>query len=212
MVEIIPQDAITKVLNDLGQWVVFQHQQRLKKQTGVDGSPFPALHPATVAQKERSKTPGVRINATKRMLATEKFKKHAFEYVIIGNTLTFRISDKIHKSERTVEKQLAYDTNKKKGRNMKKPRHTLALNQKGEERTYIDIALFQLSGGFGDFIKPDNSTFSWRNPNNPGANFFGLNEQQYNYVITTAKNALGLVAKTNINNAIGSILANANRR
>jgi hypothetical protein len=204
--EIIPKEKIREVFNKLGQRLIFLHQKRMKNQIEIDGSSYPALKQSTIEQKRRAGGSSAR-NAEKRMLRTEDFRKHAYEYFIRDNSLIFTISNKVHKFQKIYNEQLAWKTREENSKNGKKPTNKKPKptfrNKNGSYVTYKDIAKYQLRGKFNS---------GWRSPYNAGASFFGLTDPEVADAIKFVRNNLIKIAKENISNDIKKTIANAKLR
>jgi hypothetical protein len=195
MFEILTKENFKNVFEKLGRQLKQLHSERMYNQQGINGSRYPALKPATIEQK-RKMGGGVEANAEKRMIRTGDFQKQAYEYEIKDNTFRFFISDKPHKRLKTKAKRQARVTNKKKGRNVS-PEPPKMSNV-----TYRDIALYNLNGNFD---------LGHRSIYNPGANFFGLNDNEVNKYIDGAFKSIRTIAEKNIKTELQKIIANVKK-
>jgi len=187
MFEIITKENIKNVFNKLGRDLKQLHQERMYNQIGVDGSGYPALKPATIAQK-RKMGGGIEANAEKRMIRTGDFQKQAYKWEVKDDSFQFFVSEKPHKMLKTKAKQQARLTNKKKGLNVS------AKPPKMSKVTYRDIALYNLKHF------------------NTGAGFFGLNDNEVKQYVGGAFNKLRVIAEKNIKTELKNILQNAKNK
>jgi hypothetical protein len=173
--DLLPVSERKKILEDIGKQIVTLHKERIQKQIEVDGTPMPSLSPHT---EERKKKKGGRskVNATKRMMDTGDFMQNAFEYKVDADGTGLKIS--ISNDKHEWRKQFAMAIEKKKERQKKMGFNKWAKSS-GSGRdvvltglSYKTIAMQQLRGEFGND--------SWRHARNPGAKFFGLNENDIN--------------------------------
>ena len=195
---IIPNESIYQVYNNLGKKLVLLHQKRIKDQTNIDGTTYPALKESTIKQKERE---GSHF-AKDRMRRSDDFRRHAFEYYIVENGLIFTISDKMHKYQKLYNARQAWETREANSKAGKKPTNRKSKPRSEKSISHEDIALYNLSG---DFEK-------YRSAYNPGANFFGLNQAERTDAIKYVCNSFATIAKQNISNDIGKTITNARLR
>jgi len=183
MFEILPKENIKSVFEKLGRDLKQLHQERMRNQIGVDGSPYPALKPATIEQKRRMGG-GIEANAEQRMIRTGDFQKQAFEWEVKDNSFTFFVSKKPHKQLKIKAKKQARITNKKKGWNVSAP-------PKMSKVSYKDIALYNMNEKF---------------------NFFGLNDREVKEYVGGAFNKLRAIAEKNIKTELKNILQNGKNK
>jgi len=198
--EILTSSQLKALLSSTAERVNRLQQQRIQNQTNVDGSPFPKLKIGTINSKKRAGG-GISGNAEKRMIATGDFRRHAFEYKVSGNGVTFFISPKVHKLTKIAQKRKGYETKKAKGKNMKSPK--ASYTGKNGMLTYSDIAMYQLNGKYST---------GWRSSSNAGAAFFGVNGKEANNTFNfMQKEAVG-IARQNIEKELSKMIMNARNK
>jgi len=168
--DLLPRNESKRILEGIGKDIVTLHKQRIQNQVEVDGGPMPSLSPYT-EERKRKKGGRSKVNATKRMIDSGDFMQNAFQYKVNndGSGLEVYISDSHHQWKQQLEghkermKELTKDLTWEQVR-----RRNMSTTPLYEGIKYSTIARSQIRNGFGNA--------EWRHANNPGANFFGLNE------------------------------------
>ena len=134
----------TDVLREGGEWIRTDLRQLMNKQVDVNGRGYKPLATSTITQKMRD---GFGTVARMRMFRTKDFWNNAFRSIVIGNVLTFFVSEELHgrniKSMRkTIDRNSGLGTAKSE-KQLKKT-HARLAQAEAESFTYQQLADWQL--------------------------------------------------------------------
>lgn len=203
----ISPGEISSLLKLLGDEVLQLHRERMKRQTNVDGSPYPPLRPSTLKRKSGEgyffTRAGKKIfvkkqvkasrNPSLRMIDTTDFQKNAFEYKVDQNGIIFGISSLPYRAMKELAREEGIATRIDKAQKKGKSTAKIKLGKSVSKNfTYTDLAKWQLS---------DSSPFariSKRHPNNVGCSFIGLNQNEFDKVTMKFWNSAKSLIEKNI--------------